>query len=318
MLSWFSARERRRRAAAKWFVRMRGSDSASLRERFERWRSIPQNAAAYESVERSYDAAALLRLSRPQPAPIASSEPSSTPRYGRVALAASIALALALPSAGLLLGVGPFAPALPLLLVSTAPGEVRTIELEDGSKIFIDSNSVVEYEPGTGPGRVVVRRGRARFVAASIERPFMVEAGGTRVEAGAAMFDVNLIGEGVSVSSLRGKVAVASGRAEARLEPGASARATGEAILPATLVDPAWPSGMLAFDDEPLATAIGRANRYSRKQIRLAGPGTASLRVTGAVRAGDMEGLAKSLAAAFDLELVHLPGGDIELRSKQR
>ena len=61
---------------------------------------------------------------------------------------------------------------------------------------------------------------------------------------------------------------------------------------------------MLQFDGTPLPHAVGLANRYSERHIVLAGDLDA-LRVTGAFRAGDTNGLARALAAAFGLSLEH-------------
>ncbi|CAA9540292.1 MAG: hypothetical protein AVDCRST_MAG91-3791, partial [uncultured Sphingomonadaceae bacterium] len=95
------------------------------------------------------------------------------------------------------------------------------------------------------------------------------------------------------------------------LAPGQGTRLTG-----ASKADRVWPSGMLDFDATPLSEAIGRANRYSRRKMRLADPGLAGLRVTGAFRIGDPVGLARSLAAAFDLRLEETADGHLSLGRK--
>jgi transmembrane sensor len=69
---------------------------------------------------------------------------------------------------------------------------------------------------------------------------------------------------------------------------------------------------MLQFDGTPLAEAVALANRYSERQIILAGNLNA-LRVTGAFRAGDTAGLAKALAAALSLSLQQRADGNLIL-----
>jgi transmembrane sensor len=76
-----------------------------------------------------------------------------------------------------------------------------------------------------------------------------------------------------------------------------------------------WTHGMLQFDGTPLADAAALANRYSERQVILAGDLT-GLRVTGAFRAGDTAGLAKALAAAFSLSIQQRADGNLVLSRK--
>ena len=70
---------------------------------------------------------------------------------------------------------------------------------------------------------------------------------------------------------------------------------------------------MLTFNETPLAEAIAEANRYSKVQVRLASADLSQLSVSGAYRAGDIDALAKSLAAAFDLQVQTAPDGALIL-----
>jgi transmembrane sensor len=70
---------------------------------------------------------------------------------------------------------------------------------------------------------------------------------------------------------------------------------------------------MLEFDDTPLGEAAALANRYNKLQLKLADDRIRSLRVSGGFRAGDTVGLARSLAAAFDLRIVSQPDGSLLL-----
>jgi transmembrane sensor len=81
-----------------------------------------------------------------------------------------------------------------------------------------------------------------------------------------------------------------------------------ESVPPA----PDWTRGMLQFDGTRLGDAVALANRYSERHIVL-GSDLDTLRVTGAFRAGDTSGLARALAAAFDLSLQQRPDGNLML-----
>jgi transmembrane sensor len=83
-------------------------------------------------------------------------------------------------------------------------------------------------------------------------------------------------------------------------------------------VDPgelAWPRGMIGFEDTSLGEAAATMTRYSKVQLRLGDRRMGAFRITGAWRAGDVDGYAHILERAFDLVLERGPGG-LLLRSK--
>lgn len=73
------------------------------------------------------------------------------------------------------------------------------------------------------------------------------------------------------------------------LSPGQQVRfAPGQAQLKRVDVDKtqAWETGMLVFDNEPLASVAERVSRYAPEPIVVA-PGVAGLRISGVFKAGD-------------------------------
>jgi transmembrane sensor len=86
----------------------------------------------------------------------------------------------------------------------------------------------------------------------------------------------------------------------------------------ATATELAWPSGMISFDDAPLAEVIARANGLSLTRIELGDPSIGMLRVTGAYRMGDNEGMAQTLASSFGLTVMRLPDGGLRLVRRSR
>jgi transmembrane sensor len=103
------------------------------------------------------------------------------------------------------------------------------------------------------------------------------------------------------------------------LRPGDRVAITPEGLLeeavPVTSAELRWPTGMIVFENTPLAQVAAEANRYSQSRIVLGDVAAGRLRVTGTYRAGDTIGLARSLAAAFALTLQVMPSGEILLRS---
>lgn len=206
-------------------------------------------------------------------------------------------------------------PAAHLADVSTGVGERRTVTLEDGSHIMLDTDSAVVIRLDEQERHVDLRRGRANFeVAHDSNRPFRVSARGLTVTAIGTDFDVSAISEKTSVTLIRGRVAVeartgAGQEDRAFLSPGQRLMLTarGQLTKPvrvdlATVTD--WQEGRLDFTHETATEAIRRANRYSFRQIRLLDQGSGAKRIEGSFRTGDTDALAAALCALLDLKIV--------------
>lgn len=315
---WMLRSSRRiRREAADWVARLAGGaderDHAAFREWYD---ADPRHGEAYDRMAAIWSAAGKLD-------PPMSSQAAVSTRGGHrsaYAIAASLAALIAVT---LLLVRGPLFDASPesVEIHATSRGELRQLELPDGSRVMLDADSRIELAFSSAERRLILREGRARFSVAREGRPFIVQAGAHLVVATGTVFDVSLLNERVSVVMLEGSVELrAAGTSPPhpprRLTAGQRLviQADGQAqALPVARGDTAWTSRMLEFDDTPLSEAVETANRYSRVQIRIADGEVRSLRVSGAYRAGDSIGLARSLAAAFDLQLAADGEGNLTL-----
>jgi transmembrane sensor len=206
---------------------------------------------------------------------------------------------------------------------AAAVGEIKEINLPDGSRLILDSASRVEADFTKAERNLTLKEGRARFQVAHEARPFSVRAGSSEVLATGTLFDVSLIGGRTAVLLLEGSVEVRGvgsqqigGPILERLKPGQKLIVVASAPAmrrQSTRGDTIWPKGMLEFNDTPLGEAAALANRYNKLQLKLADDRIRSLRVSGGFRAGDTVGLARSLAAAFDLRIVSQPDGSLLL-----
>jgi transmembrane sensor len=186
---------------------------------------------------------------------------------------------------------------------------------------MLDAGSRVEIAFSAAERRLFLREGRARFSVAHEARPFIVQAGQDQVVATGTVFDVSVLDNRLSVVLLEGSVEIRQSRGPAppavrRLMAGHRLvlEERGEAATaPIARGDTSWANRMLEFDDLPLGQAVEMANRYSVTQIRVEEDAVRRLRVTGAYRAGDAAGLARGLAAAFDLRLSTDPDGNPRL-----
>lgn len=319
----FEGRKKRAsREAYGWLARLRGEPGAGERERFEHWyRSDEAHSEAYDRIAGDWRAA-YGRVAKTGP---------GRARVGLPTARASRSLGYALAAATLIASFGGG-----LLLIrpgtesaaraeifATAVGEIRTVELSDRSRVTLDTGSrvAVRYQPQER--RIELLEGRARFYARpDADRPFVVETEVGDVVAGEGSFDLGLGPAGATLALIAGEAEVrppaghAPERGTVRVLAGERVRVAAEGraerMEPVSEAELKWPSGMLEFRGLPLAQAAAEANRYSGTKIAVE-PSVAGLRVTGTFRAGDTEGLADSLAAAFGLR-VDRSGGTLLLR----
>lgn len=317
-------RGRLRREAAGWLARLQSGRDPDIERKFRRWLDADTaHAAAFGRIQRSYEQAGLLRQSRASADEIGAVSarlPFLQPYGWAAAAAAALALVLL---AGLYLNGGALGPAATeAVMLSTRVGEIRNVELADGSRITLDTATRLDVEIGRSGRSAHLRHGRVRFRVVRAGEPFVVETASATISTREGVLDVEQIGENGHVEVLAGAADV---RASNRSDAASVTVAAGEdlAVTPggterkrAAAAAHDWTRGMLQFDATPLPDAVALANRYSERHIVLVGD-LAALRVTGAFRAGDTAGLAKALAAAFSLTLEQNGDGDLVLSSSR-
>ena len=194
---------------------------------------------------------------------------------------------------------------------ATALGEVRRVDLADGSQASLGSDSRIAVRLSRRERRIALERGEAYFEAArDPARPFVVEAGNRRVVA---------VGTRFSVRRDAGELRVVVTEGLVRLEADAGGEAAGPTLLPAgsvaivhrdgvlvramplaeaaRLVD--WRSGLLVFQDTLLADAASEFNRYNARKIVIADPRVGELRIGGSFRWANAEGFVRLLEQGF-------------------
>lgn len=188
----------------------------------------------------------------------------------------------------------------------TGPSERLSVVLADGSRVELDSSTDLRVRYSSNARELRLARGQARFlVAHDTQRPFSVTAASRRIVATGTDFDVDLLGGSLYVTLLEGRVLVlpnelsATHAAAGKLEAGEqlSVSASGETrIGPANAERvTAWQTQQIIFDDEPLAYAIERINRYSKDRLELADDAVAALRISGVFRTGNLAGFVETL-----------------------
>lgn len=207
-------------------------------------------------------------------------------RLPRVAAAAAVAM-LALGY----VGYGWYTAPSYVQDVATAAGEIRDLQLPDGSRISLNARSTLAVHFYRSRREVVLSQGEAYFeVAPAANRPFTVDAQRSRVTVVGTAFNVrNGPGE-VLVKVLHGHVRVQPDRAEGtapvslHAEQGLAVTTLTAAYRPiAASADSigGWRNGRLVFRRTPLDEVAQEVGQYLGHPVTLGQPGLKFLPVSG-------------------------------------
>lgn len=304
-----------RAEAAAWVTRLHGPDrDAAMESGLRSWLAQdPAHVRAFELATEVWQDTAELPGALPRPQ-LAIVQDESRRGRQRPWLAAAAVLAV------IVLCLFAYRSFSPTLTYSTSVGEQRTVMLPDGSRVELNTHSVIAVKYNERVRRVILRDGEAYFdVAANKDRPFIVVTGGREVIALGTVFLVRRDMDETSVTLLDGRVAVAPGSSDTRpgnltgadvhvLHVGQRLR-VGERSPP--VVDTpsleqvtSWRRGQLVFEDTPLSDATREFNRYSEVRVELGSGDLANIRVGGTFRVGDVSSFARAVADAHELEVI--------------
>ena len=200
---------------------------------------------------------------------------------------------------------------------TTSLGELRSITLEEGSIVELNTRSTLRTQFTRTERRVELLSGEAVFkVARDPARPFRVVAGSAQIVAVGTAFNVYAQSARTVVTVLEGRVRVRgqSGRSNANPSPAAQVAqevelargeqavvAPHERIAKATLSDPqrvtSWTERRLVFEETPLAEAAAEFARYNARAIRIGTANLGELHITGVFDATDPASLVQFVEA---------------------
>jgi transmembrane sensor len=202
----------------------------------------------------------------------------------------------------------------------TVVGEQSSFTLQDGSVVFLNTDSKVRVGWLPTERHIELVRGEARFkVAKDPNRPFTVATTAAAVRALGTVFNVRAEPLGTQVAVLEGQVEVTiaptgepafgtPGTANegftavqppaierVRLAAGERAAVTSHGIQtdtgPTIEAVMAWTERRLVFRDQPLDAVVHEFNRYRMHALVLDDPGLTSLRISGVFDLSDPESL---------------------------
>ena len=265
--------------ALDWFTRLRADDlSSDERLAFERWAMEPQNAQAYDQVERLWQAveAPAQQVRRAEHRP---SRVRAWPRYAAAACLLMIVGIAWLTVPGLRDEASDY---------RTAIGERREVLLSDGSRLWLDSASAVDVDLQGATRRVWLRHGRLFADVVHDGRPFEVHVDEARVEVLGTRFSVSRADEGDEgdeVVLLSGRVQVRTDEQRQVLAPGQRLLVRQQRVLAPQPVNAeqllAWRSGQLRVRDEPLGQVLQQLAGYQGKRLVLLNEAAGQRRISG-------------------------------------
>lgn len=208
--------------------------------------------------------------------------------------------------------------------------------LPDGSTVEMKPGAQFDVEFAPVVRRIMLRAGEAHFaVQKDPARPFVVVAGDVEVRAVGTAFSIDLSVGSVAVLVTEGRVLLTTPTANDA--PGGSQHlldAGTRAVVPRN--DPAGPTALIAavtaaettahlewrvrrleFAGTPLAEALPMFNRHAGTRLAL-DPALGALRLSGALRADDLDALLLLLQSEFGIVAEPQNDGTVALRRRLR
>ncbi|HVP86117.1 MAG TPA: FecR domain-containing protein [Rhizomicrobium sp.] len=266
-----------RRTSEEWSEVDQKALDAWLAERVEHSIAYWRMDAAWESTNRL----SILRPQRSEPAPRTSLMPRTAKAVAAIAAVALVAYA----------AQSEFAPK--EKVYASAIGDRKILTLADGSRIELNTDTVLRVAQDETGRKVWLDRGEAYFsIKHDGAHPFVVQVGKHRITDLGTKFVVREAGERVDVSLLEGRARIDAPDAEdkthsAILMPGDVAVATNNSLSVRKTEtrrienDLAWRTGLLVFNNTTLGEAANAFNRYNNKKLVIENPQTAGLTIDG-------------------------------------
>lgn len=312
---WGTRRATRKdREAADWFVRLSApAVTEADMEAFQAWRADPDSRDAYDRIEKAWVASGELgRDPDILRALAAIPERRQTSRLSRRFVFAGAVAAAAVLVVGSAVWLSPER-------YRTAVGESRSLRLEDGSRLVLDTDTQVEVAFGQERREIRLVQGQLFLdVAHDPKRPLVVSVDGVEVRALGTRFNVRSAGSAAVVTLVEGRVEVAAVQGPAMpvvLAPGEQVVVVRGGTVPSRLgrvraVDSgpvtSWTEGRLIFENERLSEAMERMNRYTDQKLVLGDSVPDGLRVSGTFRTRDPDAFAAALSDLHGLEIRRL------------
>jgi len=296
--------------AVAWFAKLRGEAvSAEDRSRFEAWlQASPAHRRAYEEVAAFWDDpgfSQVLGEAESVPAvPAAGRRPARRTFRRRAKLAWALAAALA----GFTVIQWPAGTVCPQGGFCTAVGELRTLALEDGSLVTLNTGTAIQVDSR----HVRLLRGEAYFeVVPDAARLFTVDGHFSRTRVKGTRFVVREGQVADTVTVVSGVVEVGrDGKGSATLRENEQISVGADQALAVRKASAsaaaAWIKGKAVFDNAPLSEVAAEIARYRRGTVWVKNDKLGALRVSGRFDIADTDRALESLAQTLPIRVFRI------------
>ncbi|MEX0298384.1 MAG: FecR domain-containing protein [Kordiimonas sp.] len=319
--------------ALNWLARL---DSSDTTERdwadFSKWLDAsPQHKTMYEEVKRDwrrFDVLSELDKTAKQALDeelLPETTHSISTRYPNLQTLAAMAAVLFIAIIGL--GGTEYFHS-PANIYQTDVGAQKTVTLEDGSSIKLNTDTKIEVDFLSDERRLTLISGEAYFdVAHDPARPFKVKVLNRQVQAIGTAFNIYRKKDEFSVLVTDGTVKVSESQDSAtgnvpsprassyeaivvtkgeKIRVNKDASAAVRVVAPSVDKDLSWQNGELEFSGETLEGVVQQFSRYTDKKIFLMGDDIRYLKVGGVFEAGNVEALVSALDVMLPIKVTRM------------
>jgi len=285
-------------AASRWVIERRASEdwSAEDQGRLDAWlNESTAHMVAYwradQAWDRTFRAAALRRPS----ASLTRRDRTGMFKFLALRIAASLIVIATLSAAASYLFLGP-----KYVTYRTPIGGRETLKLSDGSRIEMNTDTILRFATRASQRAVILDRGEAYFeIKHDPAHPFIVEAGGRQITDVGTKFLVRGEPRHLEVALLEGRVLLSAPHGidapDVDLTAGSVAIATpsdtaiSKRSQQALQDELSWRRGVLVFHHTTLGDAAAEFNRYNTHKLVVTDPRAAMMTIDGKFLAGDVE-----------------------------
>jgi transmembrane sensor len=197
----------------------------------------------------------------------------------------------------------------------TSAGERQLVNLEDGSRVTLNTGSAIAIQFSQSQRTVQLVRGEAYFeVAANKARPFVVISDNLSARAVGTAFSVAAIdGANKEVAVSEGVVAVMSGDETRQLTVNQHVFWHNGHLQQAEIINSedllAWRHGQVVFSKQTLSSVIREVNRYRQWPIIVANRELAKRVISGVFKTDDPKTVISALTHTLSATAIGLPSG---------
>lgn len=191
----------------------------------------------------------------------------------------------------------------------TAVGERRSLTLEDGSRLRLNTDTAIALDLSANERRLRLLKGEVYCeVRPDPARPFIIEGAASHTRVTGTAFTVLSDGGSDTITVLRGEVKVMTRAGETRtLHPDEEITAEGDALgvvhRARGVAATDWVNGSLVFEQTPLGLAIARIQRYRHGAVWIREDRLRELKISARFDLRDPEVLLDTLAATLPIRL---------------